>query len=271
MFIQHWVQKPPLGVRINPAHPLSKGLVGYWLLHEGSGDKTYDLIQGDPIALNTMAFPSITTSGWNPGKNGVALAFDGSSDYVGPGPSYTVLGNTDTYTICIRVRLDNVTRVETPLSFRRNTLVSVNATDWRWQVLDASGTAIKSSFPRTSGECYDYCITSIGIAAGKTKLYTNGIHQDDGGDIDVIDEGALHLGVQEYLHSELGLGRYMLGLIEFAFLYANRALTAQEVLELHENPYGMFSWPMPFSVGAAPPSARQPRSPVMSGVPSAHF
>ena len=35
--------KPPLGARLIPGHPLANGLVGCWLMNEGSGNKVYDL------------------------------------------------------------------------------------------------------------------------------------------------------------------------------------------------------------------------------------
>jgi len=37
------VLKPVRGIRLNKSHPLARGLVGYWLLNEGSGNKVFDL------------------------------------------------------------------------------------------------------------------------------------------------------------------------------------------------------------------------------------
>ena len=36
-------QKPILGRGINWGDPLARGLVGYWLMNEGVGNKVYDL------------------------------------------------------------------------------------------------------------------------------------------------------------------------------------------------------------------------------------
>ena len=94
-----WLQKPPLGVQINHAHPLARGLVGCWLFNEGGGDIAYDLSgYGNHGTLNGMAFPPTTASGWNPGRDGVGLMFDGSNDYVdcGNDPSLNI---TDAITI----------------------------------------------------------------------------------------------------------------------------------------------------------------------------
>ena len=78
-----WLQKPPLGVQINRAHPLARGLIGCWLFNEGGGDKVYDLSgYCNHGTLNGFAFPATTTSGWNPGRDGIGLTFDGTNDYV---------------------------------------------------------------------------------------------------------------------------------------------------------------------------------------------
>ena len=35
--------KPPRGARLDPGHPLSRGVVGYWLFNEGVGGRVNDL------------------------------------------------------------------------------------------------------------------------------------------------------------------------------------------------------------------------------------
>jgi hypothetical protein len=66
--------KPPLGAKINFAHPLAKGIVGCWLLNEGMGDKVYDLSgNGNTGTLANFSHPATVTSGWNPGKFGKTL------------------------------------------------------------------------------------------------------------------------------------------------------------------------------------------------------
>lgn len=103
-----WLQKPPLGVQLNHAHRLTKGLVGCWLFNEGGGDKAYDLSgYNNQGTLKNMAFPPTATSGWNPGKDGVRLNFDGNSDYVdcGNDPSLDIAG---AFTISFWAKFDVV-------------------------------------------------------------------------------------------------------------------------------------------------------------------
>ena len=74
--------KPKPGVVIDPAHPLSRGLVGCWLMNEGSGSRVADISgYGNHGTLVNMA-PNTQGSGWGGGKSGGVLQFDGSNDHV---------------------------------------------------------------------------------------------------------------------------------------------------------------------------------------------
>ena len=74
--------KPPAGVRLNPLHPLSQGLVGYWLFNEGAGSIAHDISgygnHGTLVGMSTNA----QSSGWGGSKFGGGLQFDGSGDYI---------------------------------------------------------------------------------------------------------------------------------------------------------------------------------------------
>ncbi len=69
-------QKPLLGRQINWAHPLAKGLVGSWVMNEGSGNKVFDL-SGN---RNEGTLQNMAENDWVPGESGHALDFDGSDD-----------------------------------------------------------------------------------------------------------------------------------------------------------------------------------------------
>lgn len=72
-----------LARRLNPRHPISAGLVGWWPMDEGQGVAIRDLSAGRNIGTATnMANPGISTSGWGAGASQKELAFDGSNDYV---------------------------------------------------------------------------------------------------------------------------------------------------------------------------------------------
>ena len=78
-----WYQKPPLGTPLAWENPLNKGLVMALPMNEGHGDHLNDLsMYGNHGTLKNMAFPSTVASGWNPGRAGVGINFDGVDDYV---------------------------------------------------------------------------------------------------------------------------------------------------------------------------------------------
>ena len=77
-----YITKPKPGVMLNPLHPLSRGLVGYWLFNEGSGSLANDISgYGNHGTLINM-LPNTQGSGWSGSKFGGALQFDGVNDYV---------------------------------------------------------------------------------------------------------------------------------------------------------------------------------------------
>jgi len=68
--------KPPLGAQINPAHPLSKGLISGHIMNESGGNKAYD------ISGNNNHFTFNGGATWAAGKFGPAVKFDGSTGYL---------------------------------------------------------------------------------------------------------------------------------------------------------------------------------------------
>ncbi len=70
-------QKPLLGRQINWAHPLAKGLIGCWVMNEGSGNKLFNLVNRE-YNLDFVNSPI-----WVPGEIGYSVLFDdGSNQYL---------------------------------------------------------------------------------------------------------------------------------------------------------------------------------------------
>jgi hypothetical protein len=62
--------------------PTNLGLVGYWSFNEGTSTVVTDFSgNGNNGTTTNMANPATATSGWNNGKRGNALNFDGVNDY----------------------------------------------------------------------------------------------------------------------------------------------------------------------------------------------
>lgn len=69
--------KPTRGLRLNKSHPLSRGLVGCWIMNEGSGARCFDS-GGKRLDLGFENGPA-----WCPGRHGNAVLFDrASSQYL---------------------------------------------------------------------------------------------------------------------------------------------------------------------------------------------
>ena len=96
-----WFTKPPLGTPLDWGNPLNKGTVLAFAMNEGHGDKVQDLsMNGNHGTLNNFAYPPTVASGWNPGKVGVGLNFDGTNDYVNCGNQASLKFNsTQSFTI----------------------------------------------------------------------------------------------------------------------------------------------------------------------------
>ena len=72
--------KPFRGIQINWAHPLARGLVGVWLMNEGTGNKIYDLSGNQHIGT----FENTPT--WEPDR----------IDFVSTGDDRINIGDKDT-------------------------------------------------------------------------------------------------------------------------------------------------------------------------------
>jgi len=261
----HWgLQKPFLGSQINLAHPLAQRLVALYLMNEASGNTIINLVDGSIGTLTGMAFPPTATSGWNPGENGPALAFDGDNDYVDLGSSSrSMLVDTSKFSVSLWLKT---------LSTERDIVIgSYDGTaDAGWTIDINRGASIPDAgkifiFTRTQGGGSDlsgYTTSDTTINNGELHhlivvwdlladtffVYLDGIshavtftNTDSGDTIDSLDRNVF-IGA---LNNEGFPGIYSTGLIDDVRIY-NRALTASEIMELYLAPYSMFDiewWP----------------------------
>lgn len=213
-------QKPMLGTQINWAN--SKGLVGYWAFHEGSGNKVYDLsgngnhgTHDDPPAW------------WIGGPHGSAMYFDGGANHrisVPDSPSLQVFSQ---FTVVVYFKTDCDVEKDgsnfylaksaaTALTFRHNQLTDTGTTftvgtidDGDWHLAIACWDGVKTYLG------YDGVIFSGDAATGTMDL---------SGDV-------LWLGESVY-------GK-MTGNLSFVAIY-NRAFTYNEIVRFTINPFAMF-------------------------------
>ncbi len=86
--------KPPLGAKLNPEHPLSKGCVGHWLLNEGGSPNFKDLSSYHENASFGTSAPT-----WSNGLHGDALSLSAGAQYTTV-PSYNNVGVLSGATRC---------------------------------------------------------------------------------------------------------------------------------------------------------------------------
>ncbi len=231
-----WISKPPLGTLLNWAHPLNKGLAGFWLMNEGHGDKINDLsMNGNTGTLKNMAFPPTVASGWNPGRKGVGLQFDGVNNYVDAGNAASIgLGNTS---FTIEAWFNHFSG-GSGIIFGKG----IQAIGKRLHLRGGQNTVYRFSFwtDALNSAVYDdrnsyvHIVITYDILTGARRIYRNGVQIASDTTTATYDgTGNIQLG------AHTAAGDYFNGTLTEARIY-NRALSAQEIMELYINPYGMF-------------------------------
>ena len=226
--------KPNLGVPINWSNPLSKGLVGCWLMNEGGGNIIADLSGNGRNG-------SVVNALWSPGKYGTTLAFDDSGDYVDLGRASWV-DYLPEISIVASVKNNNVSKVGT------NDYIVDKWTNWNcfylaWDATEkfhfevrtntAGGVSVQSSV--RDGTIQHHLAGTYDGA--NIRLYVNG--ELDGGP--KAQTGTVRSAVNNlYISSSVNSATTSWdGIIDYVFIY-NRALSASEIAELYRNPFGIF-------------------------------
>jgi len=255
--------KPMLGTQVDWSHPLSRGLVGYWSMQEGSGGTIYDISgYGNHGTLEADTH-------WVPGKFGPCLDFDGDGDYVqAPNPSFA--SDTEGTIVLWFYRSDsgtdktvfycgdsgsnnnffvfNIDGVERP-KFRVKTSSDI---------LSTGGQAGTLQFSTNTW----YQVAYVAHSSGNT-IYIDGLEYTDVdydtgssstqawfGNLSGVD--ACELGRRDVASP----GQYFNGQIDNVLIF-DRALSASEITQLYLEPFCLFEQPTPelyVSSGGEPPT-----------------
>ena len=218
--------KPMLGLQPRWENPLTKGLVGFWLMNEGAGGTVFDLSGNG----NNGTFATDPT--WSPGKFGSALNFGGTagvnlgSPLVAATGSFTALAwvyqKTNTYSSIIsQYRADEGGR----------SIFIMWHTDGEFRAV-INGGAADVSFSASLLTWYQIGITRN--SAGGLVLYVNGVAVDTGSDAGGIEQDA-----NTFIGSDATDTFPSTSIIDHAAIY-NRALSTSEIAELYRNPFGRF-------------------------------
>jgi len=228
------LNKPPLGVPLDWSNPLNDGLRLHLAMNEGHGDKVYDLSgYGNHGTLKNMAFPPTVASGWNPGRNGVALQFDGNNDYIDCGNDES-LNITDAITVEAWVNM---------LYDGYGGNIICKGSDWSswyFNIQNTSGN-LRIYFYDNTGKYYiikkllpknRWVHVVMTYDNTNSYLYYDGIEQSP----EIIENGGRLVSNND----DLIIGNSIFhGSINEVRIY-NRVLSAAEIRERYINPYGVY-------------------------------
>ena len=222
-------RKPPLGSQINWGHPLSKGLVGCWLMNEGGGNVVSDIAR-----KNNGTLPSSGIT-WGYKKSGIVLNFTATNNINLGTP--TILAPTTPFSVTAWVsRSGNIVGNDGIISSKTDTSGNLG-----W-LLYANSTANKARFlaagvvaESNSAIPLNTLTHLVGVWNGtKVLLYVNGVLQTTQGS-----------GTSQPYYSGVSarIGQYSVfekwaGYISSISFY-NRALSPSEIQSLYVEPYQM--------------------------------
>lgn len=230
-------QKPMLGRLVDWSDPLSDGLVGLWLMNEGSGDKVFDLSGNG----NTGTL----TSGpiWTAGNTGPAISFDGATTYI-----ETSMAFGYPFTMITWVNFTSVA----------DQYIASSPTD-RHNIQLVSGTLHYDNFPPSgfgatggttlvTNKWYQLGVTGESSSVG-AKVYVNGVDDTSSSQAESISAGMTTLRFGGRAATDDMQGKMS------SFMVYNRALTASEMADLFVMQFRYMQGDLPasmmFDYGAA--------------------
>ena len=241
------LSKPSPGVQLDPLHPLSRGLVGYWLFNEGAGSRAQD-ISGKGNHGTLTDGPA-----WTGGQRGGALRFDGTDDYVSTPLSMASLSQLTISMWARRSALGAFVYISSNVNNSTQNVQIGFFSDGLVYPTIGDGT-----FPTVTSNTVDWvhCVMVYnGAASTKLFLYLNGasstLSAQPTGTATHASAGTFDIG------RRLANARYTNGHIDEVRIYT-RALTALEVQQLYATPYaGLLGPRRVVPVGATPTPAFQ--------------
>ena len=243
-------QKPMLGLQINWAQSISKGLVGYWLMNEGSGNKVFDL------SGNNETGTIDATGLWVPGKFGSCVKFDGADTRIalGTGISGIIAVPGADFTLSAWVNVSGFPENNSGNIFCVHTqapLVLMWRRDGSGEHFDCHVDYVTSDALTEGSDIGDAAVTGVwthvvAVHHSATKvsdIYVNGIEESYLSQTAGVGARADRSGEDITIGNDNTTVATFNGLIDLPMIW-NRALTASEIALLHREPFCMFkpSW-----------------------------
>jgi uncharacterized protein (TIGR02145 family) len=214
---------------------LKSGLVGWWTFDGANMKNNVTDSSGNGNNGHLVNFGATSTA-VVAGKLGQGLNFDGTDDRI---EMNTDIIPNDNFTISAWVRPVNYKRLINPtvviVSKLRNTLLiddSYPGFKFHFQRGDTYETIYTNTIFTSNDKWYHVVVTKNGGSAGNTKIYVNGVQDDNGAAIPSLSDTYSTWIGSEYLSYGSGHQRDFPGQIDDVRIY-NRALSAAEVKQLY--------------------------------------
>jgi len=232
--------KPPLGSQINWGHPLSKGIVGCWLMNEGGGLKTKDLIKNNNGAL--------TGATWSSSLRGNSINCD-TAQYVDFGNPSIFSGLTQlsvTFTFQINALANNrILSKWGGSNTKQCLLVALTDTDEIFWVV-GSGEGQYQQWKTSTANLVvgkPYTITCTYLAPLIRSVYINGVSYAltsvVNNNVNSLPIGTTNLQYgKETDETAAGVNSKVINL-----MFHNRVLSPSEIQSLYVSPYQFISRP----------------------------
>ena len=237
--------KPPLSARLIPGHPLANGLVGCWLMNEGSGRKIFNLVNyGSSNGIFTVVGANYTT--WQATSMGIATHYDDNEEWIDCGSNIANIIDftVDEFTIEGYGYLTSKGIDRDFLSIYKeggaNRAIElrydVGDDYWEFNCYDNNWQYAKFSQSHTE---LNKWVHLVGLRRGNTfEIWVDGIKGATTDTIGTIVTGGSPEIVIGNLNHSSGY-RQWLGDILYARIW-DHALTPSEIQSLYINPYAMF-------------------------------
>lgn len=243
--------KPKPGVMINPAHPLSKGLVGCWLFNEGAGSRANDISgHGNHGTLVSME-PNVQGSGWGESKFGGGVGFDGGWVDCGNDKSLDIL---NAYTVHAIVKMNTVAGGFRTIASKGeyNYYELFNSADYVRIEMKTSGGTTRAETPVGGISLHKWHHISYTYNSTAHRIYIDGINQTLTYGTGPF-YGTLTPTTNDYMIGARNGAIRFNGIIDSIRVY-NRDLSAWEIEQLYHDPFCNLLTPRRWYVPAAGPS-----------------
>lgn len=237
-------QKPFRSMHINKVHPLARGLVGCWVMNEGTGDAVFDLSGNSNDGVLTNNARWVTT------ENGIGTEFptDNGSDRINVEAitSNDPLSGVPSGEISIAVNVYVVSgslNNDYPRIFDKSD--GPNCSNG-WMVFwddSLTNQRIGVQANTTELEFWSSDITRpawysvvVTLKSGNNRIYINGIEDVHNTDTFTFPSTTTNAAIGNWNHAT---DRQWNGYINYVYVY-DRIISAEEVVYIHREPYAMF-------------------------------